>query len=104
MEHGTYIRIYGAMKPPHLVPWFIPDKLVLQEVAYQTIIHGVGGTLYRSMKEIWPPLPLYIGTYFFENTKQVEAEVDVFLSYHFGEEIFRSHDPKNIAKENFHSM
>jgi hypothetical protein len=29
MEHGTYIRIYGVMKPPHLSPWFVPDKIVL---------------------------------------------------------------------------
>jgi hypothetical protein len=104
MEHGTYIRIYGAMKPPHLLPRFVPDKLVLQEVAYQTIIHGVGGMLYRSKKSIWPPLPLYIGNYFFENTKQAQEEVDIFLSYHFGEERFRRHDPKNIVKEHFHSM
>jgi hypothetical protein len=39
MEHGTYIRVYGAMKGPHLLPWFVSNKLVLQEVAYQTIIH-----------------------------------------------------------------
>jgi hypothetical protein len=104
MEHGTYIRIYGAMKPPHLLPQFIPENIVLQEVAYQTIIHGVRGMLYRSKKEIWPPLPLYIGNYFFENTKQAQVEVDILLSYHFGEERFRRHDPKNIVKENFHRM
>ena len=42
MDHGTYIKVYGATKSPHLLPQFVPDKLVLQEVAYQTIIHGVG--------------------------------------------------------------
>jgi hypothetical protein len=30
--------------------------------------------------------------------------VDILLSYNFGEERFRRHDPKNIAKENFNSM
>ena len=104
MEHGTYIRIYNAMKPPHLLPRFVPDKLFLQEVAYQTIIHGVGGMLYRLKKGIWPTLPLYIGNYFFVSTKQAQEEVDIFLSYHFGEEIFRRHDPNNIIKENFHNM
>jgi hypothetical protein len=29
MEHGTYIRIYSAMKPPHLLPQFVLEKLVL---------------------------------------------------------------------------
>jgi hypothetical protein len=70
MEHGTYIRIYGMMNPPHLLPRFVPNKLVLQEVAYQTIIHGVGGMMYRLKKTIFPPLPLYVGNYFFGNTKQ----------------------------------
>jgi hypothetical protein len=32
------------------------------------------------------------------------VEVDVLLSYHFGEEILRRHDPKNIIKEQFHTM
>jgi hypothetical protein len=98
MEHDTYIRIYGMIKPPHLFPRFVPNKLVLQEVAYQTIIHGVIEMLYISNKFIWPPLPLYIGNYFFENTKQAQIEVDILLSYHFGEEIFRRHDPKNTSK------
>jgi hypothetical protein len=43
MENYTYISVYGAMKPPHLLSGFFPDKLMLQEVAYQTIVHGVGG-------------------------------------------------------------
>jgi hypothetical protein len=104
MEHDTYIRIYGAMKPPHLPPRFVPHKLVLQEVTYQTIIHGVRGMLYRSNKAIRPPLPLYISNYFFENTKKSQVEVDILLSYHFGEENFKRHDPNNIVKEHFHRM
>jgi hypothetical protein len=79
MEHGTYIKIYRATKAPHLLPRFVPDKLVLQEVAYQTMINGVGEMLYRDKKEIWPPLPLWIGSYSFTNTKQAQDEVDVLL-------------------------
>lgn len=70
MEHNTYIRVHDATKAPHLLPWFVPDKLVLQEVAYQTVIYGVGGMLYLGKKAICPPLPLYIGLYSFSNTKQ----------------------------------
>jgi hypothetical protein len=44
MEHDTYIRVYGAMKSPHLLPRFVPDKLVLQEVVYQMVINGVRGS------------------------------------------------------------
>jgi hypothetical protein len=58
MEHGTYIGVYDAMNLPHLLPQFVPDKLVLHKVAYPTIIHGVGGILYMFNKAIWPSLPL----------------------------------------------
>jgi hypothetical protein len=104
MEHHTYIRIYGAMKPTHLLPRFVPDKLVLQEVAYQTIMHGVRGMLYRLKKAIWSPFPLCIGNYFFENTKQAHTKVDILFSYHFGEERFKRHDHENIVKENLYIM
>jgi hypothetical protein len=52
MEHGTYIRVYRAMEAPHLLPRFVLDKLVLQEVAYQTVIHRFGGIIYRYKKTI----------------------------------------------------
>lgn len=42
MEHNTYIRVYGAIKPPHPLPRFVPDKLILQEVAYETSYTGLG--------------------------------------------------------------
>jgi hypothetical protein len=57
LEHGTYIRVYGATKAPHFLPRFVPNNLVLQEVEYQITIHGVGATLYRDKKAIFPPLP-----------------------------------------------
>jgi uncharacterized protein YktA (UPF0223 family) len=30
--------------------------------------------------------------------------VDILLSYHFGEEIFRRNDPRNIVMEHFNSI
>jgi hypothetical protein len=62
LEYGTYIRVYGATKVPHLLPKFVSDWLVLQEITYQTVIHGVGTTLYRDKNSIWPPLPLWVGS------------------------------------------
>jgi hypothetical protein len=104
MEHGTYIRIYSAMKPPNLLPRLVPDKLVLQEVAYQTIIHGVGGILYRSKKSIWPPLPLYIGNYFFENTKQAQGRSRHLAFLPFWRGKIQEAQPQNIVKYHFHRL
>jgi hypothetical protein len=81
-----YIRVYGTMKSPHILPKFVLDKLVLQEISYQTMIHGVGACLYRDKKAIWPPLPLWVGSYSFKEIKESQAEVNTLASFHFGEE------------------
>jgi len=60
--------------------------------------------LFWGKKEIWPPLSLYVGLYSFSNTKQAHDEVDIFLSYHFGEEIFRRHNPKGVVKYHFNKV
>jgi len=57
--------------------------------------------LYQDTKAIWPPLPLWIDSYSFENTKKSQEKVDTFLSYHFREERFKMHDPKKVVKEHF---
>jgi hypothetical protein len=46
MEYGTYIRIYGDTKAPHLLLIFVLDRMALQEITYQIVIHGVGETMY----------------------------------------------------------
>jgi hypothetical protein len=52
MEDGTYIRIYGDTKAPHLLPKFFSGILVLQEIAYQMVILEVGAVFYREKKSI----------------------------------------------------
>jgi hypothetical protein len=81
-----------------------PNKLILEEVAYQIVINEVMGIIYQDNKDIFPPLPLWIGTYSFANTKQAQNKVDTLLSYHFGEEIFMRHDPKKIIKEHVNKL
>jgi hypothetical protein len=52
-----------------LCPHIFPKKLVLQEIAYQTLVHRVGTTLYRNKKAIWNPIPLLVWLYYFEYVK-----------------------------------
>jgi hypothetical protein len=33
----SYIRVYGCSVPPHALPKFLPDRLVLREVAHQIV-------------------------------------------------------------------
>jgi hypothetical protein len=47
---------------------------------------------------------LYIGAYLFPNTKQAQEEVDILLSYHFGEERLGRNDPKKPSKEHLNKL
>ena len=55
---GVYIRIAGSTKPPHWLPHFEPDSLLLQEIAYQTFINGVAASLHKHKKGLSPQFPL----------------------------------------------
>jgi len=57
----TYIRIYGATAAPHLLPKFVLDRLVLREIAYQTILHGFNAFLVKEKLKSFISYSLYIG-------------------------------------------
>ena len=46
---GTFIWMYSAMKPPHVLPKFSMDKLIMQEVSYH-ISTGLATRLHRKKK------------------------------------------------------
>jgi hypothetical protein len=58
LEYGTNIRVYNTTIYPHLLPKFILVRLALPEIAYQTLVDGVGANLKGENKMIWPPLTL----------------------------------------------
>ena len=90
---GVYIRIAGSTNPPHWLPHFLPDSLLLQEVAYQTFINGVDTSLHKYKKGVWPQFPLITPAGKIENFKQAREEVSILSSYKFQEVSFRRHDP-----------
>jgi hypothetical protein len=61
-KYYTYVRIYGATGPPHLLPKYVPDKLLAHEVAYQTIDKGVTTYLSEKNKRYWSDFPYSHGT------------------------------------------
>ena len=96
---GVYIRITRSTKPPHQLPHFVPDSLLLQEVAYQTFINGVATSLHKHKKGVWPQFPLSTEVRKIENLKQGREEVSILSSYKFQEVSFRRHDPQEKLKE-----
>ena len=85
---GVYIRISGNTKAPHWLPHFVPDKLLLQEIAYQAYVNGVVASLHGDKKGLWPPFPLSIGVCKIENFKQSKDEFLILASLKFKEVSF----------------
>jgi len=63
-ETFTYIRVFGSIASLRVLPYYVPEKLMASEIAYQTT--GEGG-LSRGLKEhkkaIWPTFSLQCGTF-----------------------------------------
>jgi hypothetical protein len=56
MEHGHLYKGVWCYEAPSYASPVHANKLVLFEIAYQIVIHGVGGILYQGKKVICPPL------------------------------------------------
>ena len=100
----VYIKIADSTKPPHWLPHFAPDTLLLQEIAYQTYVNGVVAYLHQNTKGIWPLFPLITKVCKIENFEQAKDEVGVLTSYKFREVTFRRHDPQGKLKEHMQQV
>jgi hypothetical protein len=47
---GVYIRILRSTKAPHLLPHFIPNTLLLQQIAYQSDANDVDASLHKDQR------------------------------------------------------
>ena len=101
---GVYIRIVGSTKPPHWLPHFVPDSLLLQEVANQTFINGVASSLHKNKKGIRPQFPLITPVRKIENFKQAKEEVSILSSYKYQEVSYKRHDPQEKLKEDLRQV
>jgi hypothetical protein len=59
------------LTPYVVVVEFVCDKLILQEVAYQTLVNGLVASLTRDNKLTWIPMPFWLGSYFFRGIKKM---------------------------------
>jgi hypothetical protein len=47
-----------------MLPKYVQSRLVIEEIAYQTTLHGVAILLKDRGNKKWPTFPITIGTYF----------------------------------------
>lgn len=80
-ELFTYIRVSGRIASPHVLPLYVLDKLMTQEIAYQTC--GVGGMsreLKDKKKAIWPQFLMVYMTFTLFDLGHNFKEVDNMLT------------------------
>ena len=76
----VYMRMSSSIKAMHWFPHFVSNTLLLQNIAYQTYMHGVVASLHKENKGLWPHFPLSTGVYKIENFKQAKEEVSILSS------------------------
>ena len=61
-ESFTYIRIYGS-NAAHMFPKVIPNRLVLEEISFQTVIEGIYKKRAAPKRKFWPRFPITLGSF-----------------------------------------
>ena len=79
-EMFTYIMVFCCITSPHVLPFYVPDKLMAREIAYQTCSGGISKSLKESKKAIWLQFPVSCGVFALHDLGHVFREVDNILS------------------------
>ena len=82
------MRIYGGTKEPSLLAKYAMDYIVLKEVVRQLFLDGFGSHLFDINKDMFPPLPFYVGSYKFSKDKSAPEFFKEIEIFHFREKSF----------------
>jgi hypothetical protein len=92
-----YIRLYGSIKSPHILPRHISDHLIFREMMdYQIILHVFNSPLIFQQNKLLPTYPLYIRLYGLNNSTFARVEAKEMEEYNYGQERFKIHDIKKV--------
>ena len=93
IDYFSYIQIWGS-NTVHLLPRIVPYPMVLQEVAYQTMIYGVFPKLARSKRKAWPKFPLNLDSLVLQTSTHAAVLGKEIAKMNLGEAPKRMHDLK----------
>jgi len=99
----TYVRVFGSTASPHVLPLYIPDKLLAREITYQT--YGEGGLtkdLKDKKKAIWPQFHVACGAFSLFDVGHTLTEVQNITCLQLFKFSGRPFDPNEVA-QNFTS-
>ena len=97
-ERYTYIRIYGLTGTPHLLPSYVPDRLLLKEIAYQTGVKGIVVVLASMSKKVWPTFPIHLSPYIINNVPHAHVEAHGLEELCLLHGSQSRHDPTGVIK------
>lgn len=101
---GIFFRIYGATKPPHLFPKFVPNILDLMEIIYHTYVHRFLTLLINNKIHPFPITPIKVRSYQFTNHKHATVEWEALKAFHFGEMCYQKHDLKRVIENQVYNL
>jgi hypothetical protein len=96
-ENFSYIRVYGCSIPPHALPKFLRDRLVLREVSYQIVKGGIGIELKVAQNKSWPIFPVYVGKFSLLNLGHSKVEDEALEEIKLVDIENRKHDPYQLV-------
>lgn len=98
-ELFTYITVFGSIASPHVLPFYVLDKLMARDIAYQKCIEGgMSKILKYSKNGIWPQFPVTCGVFSLHDLGHAFREVDNVLSLQLPKFPRRKYDPFGIVK------
>ena len=91
--------MYGGSKAPSLLPKYATDYIVHKKAVRQVFINGESNFLHDMKKEIFLPLPFFIGGYEFTKVKGASEFVRELEIFHFTKKSFHINDSSGRAVE-----
>ena len=94
------MRVFGSFASLHVLPLYVPDKLIAREIAYQTC--GDGGLtkeLKDKKKAIWPQFPVSCGAFSLFDVGHAFKEVSNVTCLKLFKFPRRLFDPYGIVKD-----
>jgi len=91
------VRLFGSLTKPHVLPLYVPDKLLARELAYQIIVAGTSRTLKDSKKQMWPIFPLRCGIFTLHDYKHAKKEVEKIQMLNLATILNKKYDPRKVS-------
>ena len=95
-ESFTYIRVYGS-NVAHMLPKGVIDRLVLEEISFQTVTEGIYKKCAALKRKVWPRFPITLGSLSVPTSTWESELSDHIMSLKLGFASKRKHDPKGIV-------